>query len=1291
MKTNQIFVWLLVLGSTLFAQKFSVEYYNYEDGLPSDLIKQTIQDNLGFVWFATDGGLARFDGLRFKVFDRQLPSRYVKSIFPLKKDTLMVCTDQGLVLVKERSIKVDITPIFKASPDLSDSALYYPKSIYRDHKNNLWISEPNSVARILSGNKIKRYRFPDYVESKSYLNSFFFLENERQDLLLLSQSGFAFFYDSKSDSFIQVTIKSHSAFHAINDVYKLENDRCFLATSQGVYELSFSDPTALRARLRFKIKNVLSLTIDRAGYLWMGTSGSGLYYAPNWQKSSAVISFDKLKFKVINDLYVSKGGQIWAGSDNGVALIYKPFFEKIVGFSNYAIQNLAYDEKKHIVATNGQEVYQLSEHPGRYQLKLRLKSSDALFSTIGVNSREIVLGNFNGNITLLRKGFRRNISLVTNHTVFSLATDRDNTIWITQGDFKGLTRLRPPKNIEVMDERSGLQGFPVVVKAFSNKLYIGGSGDSTYLYEYRLNQKKLVNLSLPLSKLKNVTPVVYDIALSALDSTIFLASNLGIIKIKNTTASILRLDRNRAARSALVDRQNRLWVGTDHGAYCIKDTVKVYFDDLAGFENQTFAFRSVALDTQDKIYFGTYDGIYRQQIDSFTIEKTSSPQIVDLIINEARRLSLKDLKQGLEYKTTLRVLVAALMFPAHKVEYQWRIPGVNNSWSAPDARSEILVSNLPIGNFELQIRARQIGKAWSPVFSLPLRINAPWYLSKWLIILLASLFVLMILISTQLYYERRARKKIAGHLEKSEFQLKTIISNTPIILFLIDTKGKVTFAQGRGLNELEEEFKPLVGQNICRQSHSGSGLEEDCRRALNGESFESIRKLGKKYYRFWFSPIKDGKNKIEGALGVAIDITELKETESRLRHAIIQAEASNKAKSEFIANMSHELRTPLNAIIGLIDLMDQSNLNETQKEFLQTVKFSARELLKIINQILDFSKIESGKLELEFIPFDLEQLVTHIANAFSIMARQKGLTFKLEWDKNNPKHVKGDPTRLGQVLINLIGNAIKFTEKGSVTLKVIKKNESENEVDFLFVVQDTGIGIPQDKIDKIFNSFEQVDSSLTRKFGGTGLGLTITSRLIEMMGSKIKVSSQPDVGTTFEFELTFPKVKDQKVEELPDFSLFLTHEQPRLSSEMMITESEPQKETKEDEVTILLVEDNVINQRVAKRMVENMGYKVEVANHGQEALDMMKNKKYDLVLLDVQMPVLDGLRTAQKIRVKELNTEEHIPIIAMTAHAQKEDRDRCLEAGMDDYLSKPINMKMLEEKINHYLKNAKNS
>ncbi len=1278
----------LLLITSLNAQQFFYYYYNYEDGLPSDLIKVIKQDDYGFIWVGTDGGLVRFDGQTFVTFDKELPSTYVKNIFFLKKGQLLAITDLGIVNVHYNSLKVSIHPFLKAASVLTDSTLFYPKAIYRDHKQRLWVAEVTSVVRLLdSTGTFKRYAFSKKYKTLSYLSSFLFFENQQGKLFLFSQTGYLMTYDEKEDRFVEVPIHNRPRQWAVNALIRSGPNSCFLGTSNGVYRVRLEgDVKSVKLEKVASLNRVQALVLDEHGNLFIGTAGDGLFLGVKQGKRYQVRPVSDMQLKVINHLCRTADNRIWVSSDNGIALVYEPLFAKTMQFFNYSVQTVFLSRNGDILITDGVNIYRLEEKNNRLVPRVIFRNHDAMISALAADEKRLFIGHVDGMVTVIQNGQKKKYHLPGPNTIFSIFIDQHDNAWITQGGGnRGIVLLTPSGKLRVFSDGDGFSSEMFVVKqGFDGKLLIGGVGYQKYLFQFDPLSEELKDISAPLN-LKNKKAIeVYDLFLNKQDSVIWLATNHGIVKIKDGKARLIHLDRERSARAIAMDDSGRVWVGTEHGVFCLNDTSLIYFDELSGFKNQTFTFRSAVTDRKGRILLGAYDGVYVQQHTFDAHRQTRQPQVVELYVNETLHPQVKQHAVLVPYHSTLRIRVASLMYPSHKTVYRWRLVGQSRDWSEQKLSPYIFLPSLKPGNYQLQIIARQVGYAWSVPTTIQLTVESLWYLSPWAFGVYGIVVILVFFGMYQLYLERRRRIRIAFDLEQSELKLKTIVNNTPVILFMLDKEGNITFAQGRGLAEFQRLNQPILGMNLCDPEKSEFGLEEDCRRAIRGESFESVHKIQDKYYRFWFSPLYDSFYSVVGALGIAIDITELKETETRLRRAIIQAEAANKAKSEFIANMSHEIRTPLNAIIGLSDLLIQSNLTDEQKEYLQTIRFSATELLKIINQILDFSKIESGKLELEFIPFDLKKLIQNISNGIEIMAENKNLKFRLQWDPNVPAHVRGDPTRLGQVLINLLGNAVKFTEQGEVVLVVHVLNETENDADVQFEVKDTGIGIPEDKLRKIFDSFQQVDSSLTRRYGGTGLGLAISARLVEMMGSRIEVFSELGKGSSFRFTLTFPKVKDEKLEDLPDLSVFLTYD--KKSGVPEVAEEAAPLEEQDDEIRILLVEDNVINQRVAKRMVEKMGFKVEIANNGQEALDMLENRRYDLILLDVQMPVLDGLRTAQKIRIREMNKEEHIPIIAMTAHAQKEDRDRCLEAGMDDYLSKPINMKILEEKIQRYLR-----
>jgi PAS domain S-box-containing protein len=403
------------------------------------------------------------------------------------------------------------------------------------------------------------------------------------------------------------------------------------------------------------------------------------------------------------------------------------------------------------------------------------------------------------------------------------------------------------------------------------------------------------------------------------------------------------------------------------------------------------------------------------------------------------------------------------------------------------------------------------------------------------------------------------------------------------------------------------------------------------------------------------APFRSAEGEFIGVLAIARDITRRKQDQDEILRAKELAEEATRTKSDFLANMSHEIRTPMNAILGLSHLMLKTDLSPRQRDYVQKVESSGHHLMGIINEILDFSKVEAGKLEVERAEFELQALLDTVTNLVAEKSSAKGLELAFDVGPDVPRRLVGDSLRLSQILVNFAGNAVKFTEQGRIVISARIERQAGDQVLVRFAVKDTGIGMTAGQMARLFESFHQADTSITRKYGGTGLGLAISKRLATLMGGDVGVESTPGGGSTFWFTALV--------------GLGAERQAPAETAQPAADHARQMLASIRG-ARILLVEDNDINQIVAAEILADAGLVVDIADHGRMAIEMVQAQPYDLVLMDMQMPVMDGVAATMAIR--ELAGFESLPIVAMTANAMDKDRERCLQAGMTDFLSKPI-------------------
>ncbi|MEZ6136206.1 MAG: PAS domain-containing protein [Pirellulaceae bacterium] len=662
-----------------------------------------------------------------------------------------------------------------------------------------------------------------------------------------------------------------------------------------------------------------------------------------------------------------------------------------------------------------------------------------------------------------------------------------------------------------------------------------------------------------------------------------------------------------------------------------------------------------------------------------------------------------------------------------------------------------------------------------------------------------------------LFWDATDRKQTELAFERERNLLHALLDNVPDSIYFKDRDSRfVRISRGMAMKFHLKDPDSAIGKtdaDIFTEEHAAQARADELRIMETGQPVVALveRETWPDRSDTWCSstklPLRDASGEVVGTFGISRDITELIAAEQQLREARDAADSANRAKSEFLANMSHEIRTPMNGVIGMAELLRNTQLNDAQRSFLDMIDLSAHSLLRIINDILDFSKIEAGKLDLETVPFDLRKCVSHAAKSLATRAAQQSVELILELDTDVPDRLMGDPVRLRQVLVNLVGNAIKFTEDGEITVKVSIADgpPAAPQYTLHFAVHDTGIGIPKEKQKKIFEAFSQADVSTTRQYGGTGLGLSISGQLVEMMGGRIWLESEVGIGSTFHFTAGFPIASAradaepmnesdfQRLDGLPALivddnrsgretlqralrrrglnattvgtapealeayeRIFATEphgvlivdqglgkvdgveligqlrelapqvetvtillstathpvsedlvranridvilQKPALQSEICLAihrtlnhETIPvgaappvQPKAESTGLRFLLAEDGAVNRAVFVGLLEGKGHHVTTAEDGQAAVDAWRDFYFHAILMDVQMPILDGIEATRIIRSEEAEKGGHIPIIAITAAAMESDQQRCLEAGMDDYLSKPVDFAQLD-------------
>jgi signal transduction histidine kinase/ligand-binding sensor domain-containing protein/CheY-like chemotaxis protein len=1290
-------------------QGYGHQAWQAPEGLPQDSVQTILQTRDGFLWVGTERGLARFDGLRFDVFKSTntggIKINYIEVLFESRDATLWIGTrDSGLLAMKNGK--------FAAYPMANVPGGEDVTSIQQDRDGSLWIGFKSGGLGHLTDGKLTVLTTKQGLSSNSIEA---LLSAADGTLWVATDDGGLDHWDGRR--FTVFDTKNGLPSDSISSLFEDADGALWIGTNRGLARLKSGKFTLYTTKNGLSSAAVLSLQGDRDGNLWIGTDGGGL----DCLKNGAIRIFNSemgLTNNVVLSIAQDAEGGIWIGTDGGgldqlrkisfttygrESGLSDDYVRTVIGdgasglwtgtngglshwkngeFSNFTagnglknnvVRSLYLDHEKALwIGTDGSGAGRLKDGKFTWFGTKSGWPSNVIMGFAEDANHHLWIGTINGLVELdgsTERTYTTRDGLSSNVILDVVATP-DGFLWI--GTSRGLTRLSASKFL-AYNASNGLtnEAVAAVYEDSKGTLWIGTEGDGLF----RLKNERFSQYTTKDGLADDVIPEIME----SDEGDLWLSSNRGISRISKAELN--------SFADGKITRVHAYEYGVANG---MKSSISTSGGRPSGWKAQ-----------DGSLYFATIKGLARVDPAHLLVNPMPPPAVIETLVANGRSLVPENGLSVLPGKGDLEIHFAGLSFDEpKKVQFRYQLSGFDADWVDAGTRAVAYYTNIPPGGYTFRVIACNRDGVCDPQeTALAFSLEPHFY-------------------QTYLFYALCAL--VAGICGWGMYRWRV-----------------------QRINERTSQLSVLVDQRTAE---------------LRGE------------------------------------ILQREHTEVELKRAKLTAEAASEAKSTFLATMSHEIRTPMNGILGMTELVLDTELTPEQREHLGLVQLSAESLLAIINDILDFSKIEAGKLELESIPFDLRESLGETMQAVSYRAHQKGLELIYEVQPDVPEALLGDPGRIRQILVNLIGNAIKFTDFGEIFVGIREESQTSNSTSLHFSVKDTGVGIPVEKQKTIFEAFSQADGSMARKYGGTGLGLTICTRLANLMGGNCWVESQTGQGSTFHFTVKlaaqdttcarpaflqpeqlrdvhalvvddnttnrgvlygmlsrwgmkptaveggqaalkalemaksfghpFPLIViDGQMPEMDGFALAeRIQKDPELvgATIMMLTSAghlgdaarcrqlgisaylvkpirqgelldaicsvlnEAPKKTSVPLVTrhrlreiknrlrVLLAEDNAVNQMLAVRLLEKRGYTVTVAVNGRDALVAFEKDSFDVILMDVQMPEMDGFEATAAIRLREKSTGSHIPIIAMTAHSLVGDQDRCLAAGMDGYVSKPI-------------------
>ncbi|MGA9118302.1 MAG: histidine kinase dimerization/phosphoacceptor domain -containing protein [Bacteroidota bacterium] len=1088
-RTIELLVILLLLSYTGYSGTYRAINYGNEEGLPTDLTKAILQDSAGFIWIGTDAGLVRFDGIRFKLFDRDLPSPFVKRLLLTRSGELLVVTDRGIGVIENSPERILYRPILKGSSSATDSTTTYPKAIFEAADGSLWISEPGAIVH-WKNQALRRYRFDERFRAEGYIRSFLVGQDDRGRLIAATEGGSFFLFDPASDAFRRLSISGVPMIAGVDAMVKLRSGKLVVGCAQGVFVLTIdgnNDAASLRRLV--ELPRVSSLIESPDGTLYAGTWRTGVYVIE--AQSSIARQISTVRQRVVNDLSLTLSGRILVSSDEGICIAQKCMFEKVpLALANYYIQAIAGDGGNGVFVTDGQSVFHAWKRGEDLTSATVYRSSANVLVSLALGKEGLWIGCRGDLLRLVTPDGRvRNIPLpkLGSGLVSALCPDSGNGLWICRDGLEGVERLLPDGRTQEYTRSKGLfSHINILRKTAAGDIIAGGVGDSTYLYRYDRRADRFVNISVRFPEMYGLRFSVNDIVVGSGD-TVLLGTNRGLYRSiagRMEQDSVLEALHRENVKSMAIDKAGDVWLGTERGVLWYHDGEIARYDGRDGLSSMTMSYRSMYIGPDDNVWVGTANGTSCGVWNPGSAAPVRTPRILSIQADQSVFESIPS-TFVLPHGVSMSVIYVSMSYPQDRILYQYRLRESNTQWSNPSHASELRLAGLDGGHYTLEVRAKREGGKWTSPAVLPFEILSPWYRSWWALCGYVALAAGLAYAVASFSKLRREKKTIEEEIRRSEKKYRTIFENVQDVFYQTDLQGTITEISPSIMRYSGLTRSRLLGQSFRDLFFTKVDWEELTKLLLaKGEvtDFEvAFTPQGRQplFVSVNAHVVLDANDDAVGVEGSLRDITERKRAQERIESTLHE-------KEMLLKEIHHRVKNNMQVISSLLSLQAAEARDSATREGLIDSQNRVRSMALVHEKLYrsaNMSDIDFGEY--------LKSVIGELARSYL----RDNVSYAVEVDAI---HLGIDiAIPCGLIVNELVSNAFKhaFPEGRKGTVKVTLRRKQGGGIQLR--IKDDGVGIPADKDPREM----------------TSMGMGIVFALTDQISANVAV--ERDDGTTF--------------------------------------------------------------------------------------------------------------------------------------------------------------------------------